>query len=219
MNDSAQIRLNMVDSQLRTNKVTNPAVISAFLELPRERFAPAPLKGSAYLDQDLPIGRGRYLLEPMVLARLLQTAGIRTTDTVLVIGCGTGYAAAAVGRLARSVVALESESGFAAEAKSLLQDLGARNVTLIEAPLNEGYKAHAPYDAIVIDGAVAAVPDMLLEQLGDNGRLVGVVRTRADTLGEAILVERTGAGFSRRTLFEAASHILPGFAAAPSFSF
>ena len=91
MNDSAQIRLNMVDSQLRTNKVTNPAVISAFLELPRERFAPAPLKSAAYLDQDLPIGRGRYLLEPMVLARLLQAAGIRATDTALVIGCASRF--------------------------------------------------------------------------------------------------------------------------------
>ena len=219
MNDPAHIRLTMVDSQLRPNKVTNPALLSAFLALPRERFVPEQMRGAAYLDEDLPIGRGRYLLEPMVLARLLQAASVRPDDSVLVLGCGTGYSAAVLGRLARSVIAVESEADFARQAKALLQELGIRNVTMVEQSPVPGYAAHAPYDVILLDGAVAELPTALIEQLGGNGRLVGVVKPRPDVMGHAILVERVGGGGSRRTRFEAASHVLPGFAAEPTFSF
>jgi protein-L-isoaspartate(D-aspartate) O-methyltransferase len=219
MYDTAHIRLTMVDSQLRPNKVTNPALLAGFLSLPREHFVPEPMRGAAYGDEDLPIGRGRFLLEPMVLARLLQAASVRPNDTVLVLGCGTGYSAALLGRLAQSVIAVESDAEFAGEAKRLLQTLGTRNVTLVVQSPVLGYAAQAPYDVILLDGAVAQLPEALIGQLGDNGRLVGVVKPRPDALGQAILIERVGSGVSRRTLFEAASHLMPGFAAEPTFSF
>ncbi|HVJ51359.1 MAG TPA: protein-L-isoaspartate O-methyltransferase [Aliidongia sp.] len=219
MNDSAQTRLIMVDSQLRPNKVTNPVLIAAFLDVPRERFAPVSLRGAAYLDEDLPIGRGRYLLEPMVLARLLQFASVRANDKVLDVGVGTGYSAAILAHLAGSVTALESDAAFAAQAKALLLEIGSRNVAVVEGPLEAGSAVHGPYDVILLNGAVREIPDALVAQLGDNGRLLGVIKTRPDAMGQAILIEKIGSTASRRVLFEAGSHVLPGFAVEPAFSF
>jgi protein-L-isoaspartate(D-aspartate) O-methyltransferase len=219
MHDPAHIRLTMVDSQLRPNKVTDPALLAAFLAIPRERFVPEPLRGAAYFDEDLPLGRGRYLLEPMVLARLLQAALVRSTDRVLILGCGTGYSAALVAQLAGTVIAVESDADFVRQAGASLQELGIRNVTMIERALPAGDTTRAPFDVILLDGAVAELPDALIEQLGEGGRLVAIVKPHAAPMGHAILVERVGGALSRRTLFEAGSHVLPGFAAEPAFSF
>ncbi len=218
MLDYRAARLNMVESQLRTNKVTDEAVLDAFLAVPRERFVPDHLAGNAYVDEDIPLGAARYLMEPMVLARLVQLAAIGPEDGVLEIGAATGYASALLSRLAARVVAVESDAGLSATARALLQELQIGNVTLLEGHLEEGYPAGAPYEVIVIGGAVASVPDALARQLADGGRLVTVVKSSSG-MGHGVLMTRAAGVLSQRAVFDAGTPFLPGFAHAPGFVF
>jgi protein-L-isoaspartate(D-aspartate) O-methyltransferase len=207
----------MVESQLRTNQVTDGAVLEAFLAVPRERFVPARMAGVAYTDEKVPLAPGRCLLEPMVMARLLQLLALQPTDRVLAVGTGTGCAAAHLSRLAAKVIALESDGELAATARLRLAELGCGNVTIIEGPLPAGHAAGAPYDAIFIDGAVAAIPDALAAQLGEGGRLATVVKS--GVTGQAVLMTRAEGVLSQRPVFDAAPPVLPGFEPAPSFVF
>jgi protein-L-isoaspartate(D-aspartate) O-methyltransferase len=218
MVDYAAIRLNMVESQLRPNKVTDAAVLAAFLAVPRERFVPTGLRGAAYIDDALPLGGERYLLPPMVLARLLQLARIGPGDSVLEIGCATGYGTALLARLAGSVIAIESDRALVAQATARLRELGSGNAAVVEAPLIEGHPGRAPYAAIILGGAVARVPDAIVRQLADGGRLVAVVQQQ-NGLGQGMAMTRVGAVLSRRPSFDAAVPLLPGFQAEPSFVF
>jgi protein-L-isoaspartate(D-aspartate) O-methyltransferase len=218
MIDYAAARLNMVESQIRTNKVTDEALLDAFLAVPRERFVPAALRGTAYVDGDIPLGGGRSMMEPMVLARLLHLAAIERDDAVLEIGCATGYGTALLARLARAVVAIESDPQFVAQAAARLRELGAGNAAVIEAPLVQGYPGRAPYDVIVLQGAVAQVPEAISRQLAEGGRLVAVVHG-ANGLGQATLMIRAGGVLSGRPIFDAAVALLPGFQPEPSFVF
>lgn len=213
----AVARRNMVDSQIRTNRVTDPDLVAALLDVPRERFVPASLRGVAYVDEDIPLGGGRFVIEPMVVARLLQDASVRPGDRVLVVGCGTGYLCAVLCRFARAVVGLESDKALAAMAIAVLGDLGATNVSIVCGRLKDGRPSDAPFDVIVIEGAVSEIPDSLLAQLAEGGRLVTVV-TR-EGIGRATLAVRTGGALSRRVLFDAATPGLPGFEMAPHFAF
>ena len=154
MPDYSTARYHMVECQIRTNNVNDPRLIKALQEVPRELFVPDPFRSIAYLDHDLKIADGRFLMEPMVLARLLQLAEIQPTDIVLDIGCTTGYAAAILARLAATVVALESDSLLAKRATATLARLEADNVVVVEGALNEGYAEQAPYDVIVVGGLV-----------------------------------------------------------------
>ena len=218
MPDYAVARTNMVKSQIRPNKVTDPLIIEAMGDIPRERFIPESHLGVAYVDEDIAIARGRYLMEPMVLARLLQAAEIKETDVVLNIGCATGYSAAVIARLANTVVALESDRDLAAAAQRLLSELDVDNAVVIEADLRQGYAEQAPYDVILFDGALAHIPDDICTQLAEGGRLVAVVENAAG-MGRAILVARREGVLSRRVLFDAAIPPLPGFAAEAGFVF
>ena len=218
MIDYAAARLTMVESQLRTNKVMDEAVLDAFLAVPRERFTPPALRGAAYVDDDLPLGGGRYLMQPMVLARLLQLAAIGRGDRVLEVGCATGYGTALLARLARSVVAIESEVELARQAMARLRELGIGNVAVLEAPLAAGYPGRAPYDVILFEGAVQRIPDAVAQQLADRGRLVAVVQEEGG-MGRAVLMGSAGGVLSRRACFDAAVPLLPGFQAEPSFVF
>jgi protein-L-isoaspartate(D-aspartate) O-methyltransferase len=216
--DFATARTNMVDSQLRTNKVVDEAVLDAFLMVPRERFVPVAFHDAAYVDDNVPLGNGRALLAPMILARLLDTAQIRDTDKVLDIGCATGYGTAILARLAASVVGVEEDGELARQARARLAELGVLHATIIDGPLLEGYVEGAPYDVIVIEGAVAAVPDGIAGQLAEGGRLVTVVGADRG-LGRATLMSRVGAVLSHRPLFDAAALPLPGLVPAPGFVF
>jgi protein-L-isoaspartate(D-aspartate) O-methyltransferase len=218
MIDYAAARLNMVDSQLRTNKVTDEAVLDAFLAVPRERFVPPALHGAAYIDNDIPLGGRRALMAPMVFARLLQLAAIGPGDTVLEIGCANGYGAAVLARLAGSVVAVETDPALAAQARDRLRELGAGSVTVIEAEMTAGYPERSPYAVIVIEGAVSTIPEAIASQLAEGGRLVTVVQGE-DGVGQATLMTRIAGGLSRRPLFDAAAPVLPGFQRQPSFVF
>lgn len=219
MTDYAKVRMNMVESQIRPNKVTDPAVLNAFLEVPRELFVPEALRGTAYIDEDLPVARNRFLMEPMVLARLVQAAAVHSTDTVLNIAAGPGYDAAILGRLAGSVIAVETDADLATAARAALVSGNAGNVTIVTADPTKGHAAQAPYNVILFSGAVADEPDVLAEQLAEGGRLVCVVKSGDGAVGQAILIERVPGGFSRRVLFDAAIAELPGFEPAPAFVF
>lgn len=215
MDDFAAARTKMVDSQLRTENVTDYRVLAAMGEIPRERFVPAAQKPLAYLDKDIPVndagdgGPPRYLIEPAPFARLLQLAAIGETDTVLDIGCGTGYSAAVLARLASSVVALESDAALAARASRNLADLGIENVTVAVSPLDGGYPSGGPYDVIFIDGAVEVVPVALFGQLKDDGRLVAVVGY--GRAAPAMLHTKSDNQIGRRPAFDADVPPLPGF--------
>lgn len=217
MFDYRAARLNMVESQLRTNKVTDAAVLGAFLAVPRELFVPPHLAGIAYVDEDVPLGGERYLMEPMILARLLQLAEIAPGDGVLEIGAATGYATAILARLGARVVAVESDQRLIATARARMQEMQIGNVTLLEGPLEEGYPAGAPYEVIVINGAVVSVPDAIARQLAEGGRLVTVLKPHA--LGHAVLMTRSEGVLSQRPIFDAGTMKLPGFEPAPGFVF
>jgi protein-L-isoaspartate(D-aspartate) O-methyltransferase len=216
--DYAAARSNMVDSQLRTNKVTDRQVIDAFKTVPRELFVPEHLRGIAYVDDDLPIGGGRSLMEPMVFARLLQAAEIEPTDIVLDIGCGSGYSTAVLAHLAGTVVGLESDPALAAKASDLLARQEVDNAVVVGGDLRGGYSTQAPYNVIVLAGAVAELPGALTDQLAESGRLV-TVRLDDSGLGRAIMARRDGGVISERILFDASTPVLLGFERKPSFAF
>ena len=216
--DYAAARDNMVESQLRTNRVSDPAVLEAFSAIPRERFVPGRQRGIAYIDEDLLLEDGRYLLEPMVLARMLQAAEIGPEDVALEVGCGTGYGAAILNRLAGTVIALEEQPKLRDWASAVCADLGLDSVLVVCGSLVEGYEKQAPYDVILLSGAVTDVPSSIVKQLADGGRLVAVIRPQ-DGIGAATLVQRSGNSVSRRALFDAACPYLPGFKKETGFVF
>ena len=203
-------RAHMIESQLRPNKVVDQRVLAAFAGIRRELFVPDHLQAVAYIDEDLPLGKGRYLREPMVLARLLQAAAVKRTDTALIIGAATGYEAALVATLARNVVALEEDPELARGARAALVEHSVASVSIVEGPLTLGYRPRAPYDVILFCGGVAEVPSEIDSQLAEGGRLLAVVNP-ANGVGRATLRTRTGGVVARRVLFDAATPLLPGF--------
>ncbi len=218
MSNFAAARRHMVDSQIRTNRVTDPLVIGAVEEIPRERFVDKTLEGVAYLDEDLPIAPGRNLMEPMVFSRLAQALEIGSDDVVLDVGCANGYSSAVLARLASTVVALETDSGLAARASATLLELGIDNVVVVEGPLADGHAAQAPYDAILVGGMVSEVPRALQDQIAEGGRLCAVIGADRGP-GRATLMVKRGGIISRRTIFDAAVPALPGFETEPGFVF
>ncbi len=218
MVDYATARLNMVESQLRTNRVWDPRLLEAFETTPREHFVPEKAKSFAYVDEDLPLGQGRHLMEPMVLARLIQAAGVGQDSMVLDLGCATGYSTAILARLAATVVAVEEAPELAAAASRTLDAQEVTNAVVVEGKLSEGYAKQAPYDVILLGGAVAEVPRSIEDQLGEGGRLVGVVLDR-DGLGRAMLLRKDEGVVSGRVLFDASTPILPGFERQDGFVF
>lgn len=212
MLDYAQARRLMVDCQLRTFDVNDIAVLDAFDDVPRERFVPPGREDFAYIDGTLPLGHGRAMPAPMLLARMIQALAIGPGARVLDVAAGYGYAAAVLGRLGASVVALEPVPTLAAAARERL--LG---VDIVEGPLEAGEPAGAPYDAILINGRIEVRPQALLGQLRDGGRLVCVMgRERA---AKTTLFVRAGDAFGARPLFDAALPGLEGFAAEAAFAF
>lgn len=211
-------RANMVESQIRPNKVTDERVIAAFGRIHRELFLPARLRGVAYADEDLPLGNGRYLMQPMVAARLLQAAAIATTDSVLVVGAGVGYEAAVAAFLGRTVIALEDDQELARLGREALVEHRIASVNYVEGPPAQGYRPRAPYDAIIFPGAVAGIPGELAGQLSEGGRMLAVLR-QGEGIGRATLTTRTGGTLAQRAIFDATTPLLSTFAAKPAFVF
>lgn len=221
--DFALARAKMVDNQIRTSDVTSHSILDAFSAVPREAFVPSRLRELAYIDDDLEIasaedGRpARYVMEPAPLAKLIQLAEIDADDVVLEIGCGTGYGTAILSQLASSVVALECDATLAEQASDTLSDLGCDNVAVVTGDLAAGYPDEAPYDAIVFAGAVDSVPQAVLDQLRDEGRLVAV--EGVGYAARACVYLREGKAASRRTVFNCAVKPLPGFSRPRAFVF
>jgi protein-L-isoaspartate(D-aspartate) O-methyltransferase len=227
MIDFAAARRMMVDGQVRTSDVTDPRIIAAMLELPRERFVPGANAALAYLDLDVPVQQAsgreevRRLIKPMVLAKMVQAAAVKETDHVLDVGCATGYSSALLARLAQSVVALEEDTALAQAADANLKSVGARNVTVVTGPLTAGWQAKsaqntAPYDVILVNGATEVVPRALCAQLKDGGRLLAVL---GRPNGRAMVYRSVSGDVSGWPIFDAAAPLLPGFAKPPAFVF
>lgn len=219
MIDYAAARRNMVDGQVKPNRVSDPALLDALLAVPRERFVPKPSRGIAYVDEDLPIGHGRFLLAPMVFARLAHETLIGPDDVVLDVGCGSGYSTAVLAQVAASVVGIEESEELVAEATETLTDLGVDNGAVIQGKLTEGCPSQQPFTVILLNGTVAEVPPALLDQLADGGRLVAIVVDRAGGVGQATLFSRVNGVVSHRPLFDATAPLLPGFEPVPAFEF
>ena len=221
MNDAfyAKARRNMVDSQILPNRVIDERVIAAFEELPREQFLPSSRAGLAYADESILIEDDRYLMQPMVLARLLEILDVRETDVALCIGCASGFAVAALAHLVDTVVAVESNDEMRQKAESTLGGLGIDNVAIVDGELSKGHPSEAPVDVILIDGAVNEVPRALAEQLADGGRLAAVEMPSGHTMGRGVIVTRYGQSINKRDVFDASEPLLPGFEKEVEFAF
>lgn len=216
MTDFATRRSVMVDTQVRPNDVTRFPIIEAFLEVPRELFVPQSAREAAYVGEDIPLARGRVLLEPRTIAKMLEAADIGPGDVVLDVATGTGYVAALAGRLGEAVIALEEDADLAAEAEAALAEAGADNVVVIEGAHAEGAAKHGPYDVILIEGAVEEVPEKLTSQLREGGRIVAIFAEGAlGTVRSGIFVDGR---VSWRFAFNAGAPILGGFEATKSFA-
>jgi protein-L-isoaspartate(D-aspartate) O-methyltransferase len=208
MTNFAAARHNMVESQVRPNGITDHRIIDAMAQVRREDFVPAERRTIAYLDEDVQLKEGRFLIEPMAFARMIHLALIKPTDKVLVVGAGTGYGAKVIAMLAKSVVALESDPGLLALARGFLA--GAGNVEVVEGSLAAGHAAGAPYDVIIVEGRIAAVPESLFAQLANEGRIVAAVgNTDVSKMQIATL---TDGHRSSRSAFDVSIAPLPGFA-------
>jgi protein-L-isoaspartate(D-aspartate) O-methyltransferase len=218
MSDFAAARRNMVDGQLRTNDVTDLAILGAFLAVPRERFVPVAFTSVAYLDLDVPVTDGkpaRRMLTPMLLGKLLQAAGIGAGDRVLDVGCATGYSAAVLSRIAGEVMALEENPALVAQARERLAN--ESNVTVETGALTKGWPQAAPYDVILVNGAIEIDPVALCAQLSPGGRLLCV--KGGGPGGKAMIYQHSGAQAVGRPVFEAAATVLPGFERPQAFVF
>ena len=208
------MRRAMVATQLRTTGTNDPAVLAAMGEVPRERFVPRDRLPLAYADALVPLKPGRELNSPMALGRLLTEAAPREGERALVVGAATGYAAAVLARMVGRVIAVEEDPELATEART---NLAGYEVELIEAPLTAGHAAGAPYDLILIDGAVESVPDPLVAQLSDGGRIAtGFVDGGVTRLA---LGRKAGDAFGLASFADAAAAILPGFSKPRGFTF
>jgi protein-L-isoaspartate(D-aspartate) O-methyltransferase len=219
MVDAATQRMNMVESQVLTSDVTDRRILRAMRELPRERFVPAPMTALAYMDEAVPVtpagAERRWLLAPRVLAKLLQLADIGDDNHVLDVGGATGYSAAVLAGMAKSVVALESNIKLAEQARANFAALGLGNASVAVGELTAGWLDKAPYDAIVLQSAVAKVPEALFDQLKDGGCLVAILLE--DGLGKATIWRRLGRSVDAWGAFDASAPVLPGFERVPVF--
>ncbi|MFD1612355.1 protein-L-isoaspartate O-methyltransferase [Sphingomonas tabacisoli] len=208
------MRRAMVESQLRTTGVNDPRVVAAMASVPREHFVAVERRALAYTDRPVPLGPGRALNMPEATGLLLTEAAVRPADKVLLVGAASGYTAALLDRLAAKVVALEEDADLVALARTALSDT---RVELVEGALNRGWAAAAPYDLIVVDGLIEHVPDALVDQLADNGRLACAILDR-DTSRLAI-GRKSGTAFGLDLFADCEAAPIPGFAKPKSFVF
>jgi protein-L-isoaspartate(D-aspartate) O-methyltransferase len=217
MIDHAVARANMVENQLRPNRIDDPRVLEAMGSVPRELFVPSALRGCAYGDEDLDLGQGRFLIEPLALAKLLQAAEPRPEDVALVVGDALGYAAGVVSRLTATVFQLVPPDTATAPIEALLGEIGCDNVVLQSGDADAGYPAQAPYDLILLAGSVPAVPQALLEQLAEGGRLAAVVEHGRS--GKVTIARKVNGAVGRLTPFDAQVSRLPGLRVETGFQF
>ncbi|MTD99256.1 methyltransferase domain-containing protein [Paracoccus sp. YIM 132242] len=209
MSDFATRRTMMVDTQVRPNDVTRFPVIEAMLAVPMEDFVPPSRRAVAYAGENLDLGGGRVLLEPRTLGKMIDMLDLQPDDLVLDLGCGYGYSSAVVARMVQAVVAIEEQPEMAAEAERRLGEAGVFNVAVLNAPLAQGAPKHGPYDAIMIGGGVEEVPEAVLDQLKEGGRIIALFLEGA--LGVVRIGHRLNGRVNWRYGFNAQAPLLPGF--------
>ena len=216
MTDYAARRTMMVDTQVRPSDVTKFPIIEAMLSVPRETYVPESQREAAYLGENLEIGSGRVLMEPRTLGKLLDALDIQPTDMVLDLGCGLGYSTAVVARLAEAVVAIEGDDAMATEAQSRLSAQGVDNAAVLQGDLAAGAAKHGPYDAIILQGAAEVVPEVILDQLKEGGRIGCIFMEGA--LGVARIGHKGAQGVTWRYAFNASAPVLDGFEKVAEFA-
>lgn len=212
-------RVTMVDSQIRTNKVTDAGVIEAIEAVARESFVPQELRGVAYVDDDIALEGGRCVMEPRVLARMIQTLDPGKSSHALVVAAGTGYATAVLSRIAQTVVAEESVESLASVATECLESMGVTNVVIEQGELMTAAAEHGPFDIILFGGSLATVPANLVDFLEEGGRAIAVMSQDGEGYGAATLFTRHGGHLGEVSVFDAAIPALPEFNAPKTFSF
>ncbi|MEO6360750.1 MAG: protein-L-isoaspartate O-methyltransferase [Sphingomicrobium sp.] len=208
--DYAEARRAMVESQLRPEGVTDRGVLEAMRQVAREEFIPAEVRPLAYTDRSIALGNHRFLAPAAVLGKLLTEAAPVAGERALVVGAGTGYSAAVLARIGLDVLALECSSELATQARAL-------DVAVVEGPLQEGHKGKSPYQLILIDGAVEKIPDAIVDQLADGGRLVGAIVDRR--VSRLIVGRKAGSAFGYVSIGDAGVATLPGFSSPRTFAF
>jgi protein-L-isoaspartate(D-aspartate) O-methyltransferase len=216
MSEFATRRVMMVDTQVRPSDVTKFPIIEAMLTVPRETFVPDEKREAAYVGENLPLAPGRVVLEARTMAKLLDALDVQPTELVLDVGCGLGYSAAVIARLAETVVAVEEDETLAAEAQRLLSEAGVDNAVVVTGKLSGGVVKCAPYDVITIEGGVEQVPEAILAQLKDGGRIGAVFMDGA--VGTARVGYKAEGGVSWRSVFNASAPVLAGFRAPRGFT-
>ncbi len=216
MTDFTARRTMMVDTQVRPSDVTKFPIIEAMLTVAREEFVPAAQREAAYAGEDMDLGQGRVMVEPRTLAKMLDALAIDRNELVLDVGCALGYSTAVIARMAEAVVAVEEDEAMAQEAQDALLAAGADNAVVHQGAMMNGAAQHGPYDAIVVQGGVQNVPDALLDQLKDGGR-IGCIFMNGP-LGEARIGHKRGNKMSWRLAFNATAAILPGFETEKTFT-
>ncbi len=209
MTDFTDRRTMMVDTQVRPSDVTKFPIIDAMLSVPREDYVPARLREAAYVGENMDLGGGRTMLEPRTFAKMLDALDIRSTDVTLDLACGLGYSAAVLAHMCDFVVAVEDDADRVATAEEILSAQGVDNAVVMTAPLSQGAAKSAPYDVITVQGAVQEVPDALLEQLKDGGRIAAIFAEGA--LGVVRIGHKIDGVVNWRYAFNAGAPVLAGF--------
>lgn len=221
INDYTAARAQMVDCQVRTSDVTSHSLLKAMLSVPKEAFVPDHLAELAYIDDDLSLakmgGEGRYLMAAASFAKMAQHLDVQPEDVMLVVGSGSGYSAAVFSQMANSVVAIEQDEALVAASTERLSQHGFDNVVVLEQALAEGYPKEGPYDAIFVEGSIEFLPDAILDQLAENGRLICVLG--AGNAAMAQVCEKRDGLVSRRDVMNCSVKPLPGFERLEEFVF
>lgn len=216
MSDLEDARRQMVASQVRPADVTDRRLQDAMLAIPRERFLPRSMAGSAYADMEVDLGEGRRFMRPRDFAKLVQALAVKPGDLVLDLACGRGYSTAILSRLCETVIGIESNKAFASKAEGALSDVGADNAVIVTGDIEKGAPEQGPFDVILVNGAVETVPEAWLAQIAEGGRLAVIVRERG--VGRARLFTRNGDVVGNRDVFDSMTSVLPGFEREPEFS-
>lgn len=209
-------RTMMVDTQVRPSDVTKFPIIDAMLSVPREDFVPASLREAAYVGENIALGANRVMLEPRTLAKMLDALSIEPDHVVLDLGCGLGYSTAILAKMAEFVVAVEEDADNATQAQNILSESGVDNAAVMQGSLRDGAAKSAPYDIVMIQGAVEVVPDAILAQLRDGGRIACIFAEGA--LGVVRIGHKIDGTVNWRYAFNAGAPVLSGFYKEAAFS-
>ena len=217
MFDYAAARQHMINSQIRTNDVTDPAILASFRAVPREIFVPIAQRSLAYSDVHIKTDDGRYLIRPRDFSKMVDAANIMPTDIVLDIACGRGYSSAILAALCETVLGLDDNDEHVQHATDLLNKANISNAAIVKGDLKSGAREHGPFDVIMVSGSVAEVPKTWLDQLANGGRLVAVIQN--GPVGRVTVYTRVGDAVGERVVFDASVPMLSGFQPSQEFVF